>query len=629
MPQRGGSRPFIKDLVPEVTSPDTMDAQMKFILVSGHGETNTRQLMIVPENTFVMFLGQSAFVRGILSNLDLVSRLISPLGYKGSNARRERAHDMFKTFITGESDSLKFYRGAAIYCPGDLLPDTRVNFKSGLQPVWSKGVYTLPVADIEYPIFIEMKNPVYTIVELLKNDIAEPTYIEAQLKPEKREEFHSFFKLDYTDWLKRYHTLTPIGDFFKDPGAIAHIFDEVFYADRTGNLAAAANIPQTGGFLSEFIANFKSAKPYRFFIFTGCRGPIMPAGVQDLEFGEGLNTAEPINFPPQMGEVSLRKFQRRASLSSKCATETGKPAMNLIAVRNAYFKLLYARDFEKLLKAPENTVMANVVGYLRDHFFSGEHFQFSSSIHLPVFAILLTYAYMDDATAAALPEYGVLLGEIRESFGEFTRLLRREAPFPTKGLTIEQILLRYSGIDELIQPFLSNPAAIDRATKGEKALYRPIYEREVAAFRKEIDDVIRKGREGVESLRGNIGELLENLAAFWKAITPEQMEGFHDALGRLEPMYMGMYRGLHDIIEMDQERVFFKYRFLKQRDKEYRTKDSMDLIEEIDSLPGLLKPLRDLAVTVSGLMAGIKAPAAVSAGGGARRRRTRRLRRRN
>lgn len=80
------------------------------------------------------------------------------------------------------------------------------------------------------------------------------------------------------------------------------------------------------------------------------------------------------------------------------------------------------------------------------------------------------------------------------------------------------------------------------------------------------------------------------------------------------------FRWVQDTIEAEQERVFFAYRFLKQRDKDYRMEDSMNLIEALDSWPKLVKPLEALLHSVG---------AGWQAGGGKSKRRniTRRLRR--
>lgn len=630
--QRGGSCPFIKDLVPGIISPDTMDALMEFLLVSGHGATDPKRLMVVPENTFVMFLGQSAFMREIWDRAEQFSRLVSARGYipevqaiKADNAammkrwaaaQEQRKADLYKSFITGESEEFKFYKGATIYCPGDILPETRISFHSGVQNVWNKGVYSLPVSNNEYTNFTEWTNPVFTLVELIQNGVAEPAFIEARLKPEKREEFRGFLNETYESWLKRYPKTTYLSEFFEKPEELEHIFDEIFYTEREGNLAAAAKIPVGGEPLSELLGKFPAGKkPYRVFIVTSCRGPLHVAGQADVEFGHELQGLGAANFPPQLSAVAQRKFLRRASISSKCATDQGKPAMNLLALRKSFYRFVTTPDVGKFLGAEP---IGAIVSYLQVHFFVGPDLQFPSHIPVQILAILLAYAYMNELPE--IPAFKALVEEIRDSFGEFTRLLRREAPFPTKGMTIEQILLKYADLDDLAPPFLSNAAAIQRSIRGEKEMYKPKYAKEVAAFQKEMDAVLKKGRDGLEILEEGAKESAENGKGVLKTLDASQIPEFQRQLEGVIMRLKDSFRWVQDTIEAEQERVFFAYRFLKQRDKDYRMEDSMNLIEALDSWPKLVKPLEALLHSVG---------AGWQAGGGKSKRRniTRRLRR--
>lgn len=628
--QQGGSRPFIKDLVPGIISPDTMDAQMEFLLVSGHGATDPKRLMVIPENTFVMFLGQSAFMREIWDKAEQFSRLVSARGYipevqaiktndaatmkRWAAAQEQRKGDLYKSFITGESEEFKFYRGATIYCPGDILPETRISFHSGVQNVWNKGVYSLPVSNNEYTNFTEWTNPIFTLVELIQNKVAEPALIEARLKPEKRDEFRGFLNETYESWLKRYPKTTYLSEFFDKPEEFEDIFDEIFYTEREGNLAVAAKIPIGGEPLSELLGKFPGGKkPYRVFIVTSCRGPLHVAGQADVEFGHELQGLGAANFPPQLSAVAQRKFMRRASISSKCATDQGKPAMNLMGLRNSFYRLVTTPDIGKYISAEP---IAAIVSYLQAHFFVGPLLQFPAYIPVQILAILLAYAYMNELPE--IPAFKALVEEIRDSFGEFTRLLRREAPFPTKGLTIEQILLKYADLDDLAPPFLSNSAAIQRSIRGEKEIYRPKYAKEVAAFQKEIDVVLKKGQDGLEVLEKGLKELVENAKVFLKTVGAADIPELQRQLEVISMRFKDNFRGLQDTIEAEQERVFFAYRFLKQRDKDYRMEDSMNLIDALDSWPKLVKPLE-------ALLQSVRAGAGRQAGGGKRRNTTRRL----
>ncbi len=636
MPQRGGSRRFIQDLVPGVRSPDTMDAQMEFFLVSGHGVTETRRLMVVPDYTFVMFLGESAFIRSVVSDLEKIGKLISPMGYMedGPKAKgvavEERNTELFKSFITGESKLLKFYPGASIYCPGDILPDTHVSFLSGKQAVWSKGVFSLPVTDKEYETLSKIPNNLYELAQSVKDGLA-PNDLLSKLKNEKREEFMQMTTMrNYKEWQDTFgrRGSNELSDYFNDVDTIWDFFDTYTYFFREANLAKMLGVPITGEFLSELVSKVVGdGKPYRFFIFTGCRGPILPPGQDDFQYGYELSGRAPANFPANMSGLPLRKFQRRASLSSKCATDSGKPAMNLVEVRNKFFTVAHSQKFKKIIDDPENAAAASLFQFLKDYFFIGPRYMYPTYIPTTLFAILLTYAFMEGLPA--LPELDALIEAIRESFGEFARLLRREAPFPTNGLTLEQVLLRYIGLEGLVTPGITKFVNMGKAIRGEEAHHRSKYARKVAAFRAAIDDMLRR----VEMAFGVYSETYQT---FMKSVREEIMgkvgiQNIHKTKEELEKGYIRFLdegAKIRDALKTERAKLSLQYNFLELDEQSYRSDDFAKLVKEINGIPELLRPLRELVDMASraAAVAAAVAPPAVAARGG--RRRTRRLRKR-
>lgn len=616
--QKGGSRPFIKDLVPEVTSPDTMEAKMEYFLVSGHGMTNPELFMVVPENTFVMFLGQSAFLREIWDRPEQLSRLVSARGYipdvkvikrnddammkRWSSAQEQRKADLYKSFITGESEEFKFYKGATIYCPGDLLPDTRIDFSSGSQNVWNKGVYSLPVLNDEFANFTEWTNPVFTLVELIQTGVAEPSFIESRLKPGKRDEFLGFYRETYESWLQRYPLLTPLSEFFDRPEELNRIFDEMFYKERRGNLAVKAGIPIGGDLLSEMLGKFPSEKPYRLFIITSCRAPMNVEGRTEANFGVRFQGLPPTNFPLDLTAVAQRRFMRRASISSKCAIDQGKPAMNLNALRAAFLEFVKTPEIGKVMGTFGHGPMSAIITYLQVHFFTGPHLEFPAYIPLQIVAILLAYAYMNELPE--VPAFRALIEEIRDTFGEFTRLLRREASFSTKGLSVEQILLKYADLDIVVSPILTNEVAIQRSIRGEKEMYKPRYAKEVVAFQKEMDAVLKKGQDGFKVIKKGIEEVVESGNDLLKTLAAVEIPQLKIHIEDLEVKFKEGFLFLRDTFETEQEQVFFNYVFLKEADKSYRMEDSMNLIDAFKSWPKLVKPMRALLRSVETKMSG-------------------------
>ncbi len=647
--QTGGSRPFIRDLVPGVISTDTMDAQMDFLLVSGHGVTDTRQLMVVPENTFLMFVGESAFVRPINEAVGLLP-LLNAHAYnpawsepapntenfrkKLAAAEVQRKEDMFKTFITGESNVFKFYKGAAIYCPGDVLPDTQVYFKSGLQYIWNKGIYSLPIRETELWNFTAWTNPVYELAQLVSKGELHMDFITTQLKLGKRAEFESFAAMPYTEFLKKYNRTGEdlMEEFFVAPHAFAPFFDNRLYS-KPGNLALDAKIPVQGIYLSEIFTKIHSAKPYRFFIFTGCRGPILPEGSpQNLTYGFELRGALPANFPPQLSAAPLRKLQRRYSVSSKCVTERGAPAMNLVAIRNVYFQMIHTPNFAATIRQPGFESVSNIVTFLQMHFFSGAHMEYSQTIPAPILGILLAYAYTDIPVEAerALPAFKALVETIQDSFADFTRLLRREAPFNTKGKTIEEIVLEYSGLDPTTASTKGFPEMAAASIRGEERRYESLYKREVAAFHKEIDDVIQRNRAEIDAFESGVSDLVLRTKELMKN-TPD--EKFGQMLAFIEPIFATMFKfskSIGDTFETEEAEVVYKYRFLKPKDVIYSLDETEKLKEKAGTLASKVKPLEDLLKKIVDKAAAVVAaagPGPMSEGGGKRRgNQTRRLR---
>lgn len=139
--QRGGSRRYIA--LPEVTDPASMLANVDIQFVVSHGEHDLSRYLIVPENTFIYYVGKSGDTVAIT---DLLQYL-----------HKQTPERMFSHYFSAdEPKSLGPYPDAHVYVPGDILPmsqhvffDDPISFE--MNYTWPKGLY-------EYPFSNEFKS---------------------------------------------------------------------------------------------------------------------------------------------------------------------------------------------------------------------------------------------------------------------------------------------------------------------------------------------------------------------------------------------------------------------------------------------------------------------------------------
>lgn len=333
MPQRGGGKQYIGDLAPEVTSPDTLSANCDFLYVSGHGVTNLDGWMVVPENTFIVFIGFSGFITKVAHKAEWLIHDKTTEGYfKG----------MYDTYFRegGSNAKQKPYADQHVYVPGDLLPITTINFKSGIQNRWDKGIFECPVRDPSvFDIEAPENNLVYYLGEFLRKrnseDIIEGNAIIELSKP-KRPAWDTFVALSKTDKLKfleQNPEKKELSEWFEMPSKIQYLVD-VQFKSNPDNLWRRL---QDGAVLSHMLTDVTRRKRYNFIIVSSCRPPVNSL-VTDYgrwfkrdELKAILSAKDPRNLPEAVN--TRRRFARRASFSVKpsdeiCAT-TDDPPMNL------------------------------------------------------------------------------------------------------------------------------------------------------------------------------------------------------------------------------------------------------------------------------------------------------------
>ena len=615
MPQHGGSRPFIQDLVSGVTSPDTMDAKIDFYLVSAHGGTNLKRLMIVPDNTFVVFLGQSGFIRDLLRNLKTYLKILSPMGYLPPNLKISRSDPasmevwkeatvtwrtaFYENYITGKSTSLHLYPKAAVYCPGDILPDTELTFESGPQDVWYKGVYSLPVKPADVRNFTLERPALYFVADFFKTGRISPDFLDnvCRLKPKKKGDFYTLVFLDDAMREKAYGADPKVEDYFDEPAQIERVLDiELFYTVPE-NLAKRA--PLKGAYLSDVIyetGGGAAAKPYRVFLFTGCRGLQVNDAFFEPEKYEG---AEPLEIPANLEGASLRRTMRRFSLSSKCGLGK-KPALSFFGIRQRLVDLLRDDAAMATLKERGFVKIALVAQSLQNFIQVRSGMRFQASVESFQLAFLLGGAY-EKIPADAPAKARALIEEIREMFGEFTTRLRREGPASNEK-TIAELLLERLGVGIIASASANSKRRVE-ALEEEREIIGRVERADSAEFRAAMDGILKKYKGAFAAYKEATKKYAaESEERFHKSVVRARTEAnserdetaLREAVEK-EILHFGRLGGtIASEFEREQTELFYKFRLLPQAEKDYRMADSMDLMDALDGVRRWLKPLKGL-----------------------------------
>ncbi len=593
--------PFLKkDAVPGITSPETMIDSVDFFLVSSHGGTNLKRLMIVPENTFLVFLGQSGFIRNILDDTKRYIQLMNPIGYLPpgialrrtdpvyKNAEKEWSKALYENYFEGTSKSLQFYPNAMIYGPGDILPDTELEFASGVeQEIWHKGVYSLPIAPAEVRNFTLERPILYLLADLYREGRITPYFINemSKLKAAKRGDFYAMVFLDDAARRAAYGSEPRVKDYFDDTTHIEAFIDvELFYRVE-GNLASGA--PLNGAYLSDTLYETKSAKPYRFFFFTGCRG---------LQYGDEFKNvnayrgAEPRNITANVQGAALRRTMRRFSLSSKCSIGK-KPPMNFGRIREKFVAVLAdSATLERVAAMRLQNVVA-LMQFMANFFDRARKFTYVSYVDAYNLAYLLNFAYerIPAEIAREVPKVAEFLEEIRDTFSEFMARLRRNANGNSHGKSPGEFLLERMGYEPSIVSALfpiSNAHRRQAAIEGEAEIQESM-------FQKGTDEIFKKYGDSYAAFRDSIKEYVNATKKKLEALRKE--DDGSELRQDVEANYLH-YKRLGEVIRSEFERehtdLFFVFGHLNERQKEYRMADGMELMEQTDEFKNLLKPLQ-------------------------------------
>lgn len=342
----GGSVPTLGAAqTPLITDAATLDAKMDFYWISGHGTTDLSSLMIVPENTFLFFLGASGLDRIIgLKTFPAMKQLLETFGPDTATDAQKRSawsQKLYDEFFAGTSADFKLYPKASIYVPGDILPNTIVNFQSGFQYMWLKGLFQLPLDEGKSREFM-LEDPLdlyLALVVKLHRDgvISDDVWAKSKVKTDKQAQVARWLTMDDPALRAEFgkqsfqnlvsnSSREELLNYFENPDVFPPITDPYLTADVTNLMEE--DVMETS--IEEIMKKQQSDKPYRFFIFSACRGPTDHAAMYQEKPMLAANPAL-VNSPAFSVQ---RQLARRYSFSAKqqCDT-TGQPILNLDAVR--------------------------------------------------------------------------------------------------------------------------------------------------------------------------------------------------------------------------------------------------------------------------------------------------------
>jgi hypothetical protein len=334
--QRGGAMKTIKSLLPdEVNSPEKLDEQMEFNLIAGHGITLTKSIMIVPENTFIIFMGPSGFI--------LYAAHIREALLTGWGNRQQYMETMYKEFVTGETHS-RPYPGALVYTPGDVMHNMRISFDNTYsdETFFRTGVYPLPVTDVKE---FGGESDIFKIPFLVNLVKTHPTKMRPIVTKKLKSEMEPTWKrlLDSDDANNAYlllsngnESLKKLETWFEDPHDIQTIINKYAIDNSHGNRFKSLTKRKLSALLKD-LGSGSGRKKYKFYIVSSCRP-------DDLDYGLTAETAErgqvPKYFGPITNVLQSRRQLRRTSFSLKgedvvCPLGPGVRPMNLARLKGA------------------------------------------------------------------------------------------------------------------------------------------------------------------------------------------------------------------------------------------------------------------------------------------------------
>lgn len=329
--QRGGAKFTIGELTPDIGSPAALEQKCQFFYVSGHGQTDLRGWFIVPEHTFIIYIGFSGFSTKVAHKAEWLLHAAT---------RNDYFKGMFDTYFHESIENAKSrpYANQHVYIPGDLLPITMINFESGLQNHWEKGVFECPVKD---PNVFDVEVPENNLVYVLSTSLDAPGARDViGIANPRQPEWDTFVSLSNDkklQFLKDNRDKQKVNVWFEKPSLLNGLTDVIFQSSPE-NLFKRYYPTQRATTLPTITSMVKGGpKKYKFFIVSSCRPPINFLNEvsnfwqSENKMKEVIGLPNPRNLPEEIN--ARRTLARRASFSAKpleevCAT-TDDPPMNL------------------------------------------------------------------------------------------------------------------------------------------------------------------------------------------------------------------------------------------------------------------------------------------------------------
>jgi hypothetical protein len=420
--QTGGAMKKIGSLTPTITSPETMAAQCQFQTIFSHGSTIMNSLMIVPNNTFILFAGASGydfFLEKLNEKLVLLNKFPNIEAYY---------KNLYDTFFSPEDIAARntTYPDAHVYTPGDILHNINLTFESHFsQPtVFFYGYHSLPIIDPPTGPGGSLADPhthrtIYTpftsYIPLVSTAVARGLVSgdiirRANVKPEVKKQWEKLIKTpDYEtarQELLLLRTANPnvfeLSYWFQYPQHLMDNFIHKYEISHPNNkLGRSLPIPRKIS-LSDFLeyapnAKIGSTKQYRFIIVTTCRSPdVIIGGLHDPSTSNNFNLYQALP-PSQLTLASpTQKLARRMSFSSKqpaevCPVGVGSAPMNLASVKRAmedivpFIKEYSGRELEFLRLIYESFFQIKNTQKVKILKKKGDLLSYDTSVHIGTF----------------------------------------------------------------------------------------------------------------------------------------------------------------------------------------------------------------------------------------------------
>lgn len=350
---RGGAVTVLKHLQMEIPNAQRFNEAFDLFYLSAHGATDFSSITIVPEHTFVVFLGISGFIRYVgihefpnflnLMNpefIDISEGSSRPEG--GSTTQQEEYYQrIYDNYITGRTDEYVPYEHSMIYVPGDILPNSEFTFTSDTKAFWAKGLYKLPVsvetAQKLEPQYDENQYIIRVMDLYTRGEIAQTKLDEAQVLPERRDDLMALMVLATSKERIDYLTMSygprqwQIFNWFSHPEVLQDSVDleqfdkgESIYKDMVGfgdNIGEDITVKDLKIELSTLLGQLPTygTKQYKLLIIGSCRGPIGVRSAYEDALDKILESRyiAPVagNLPRKVEPV--RRLARQFSFSAK------------------------------------------------------------------------------------------------------------------------------------------------------------------------------------------------------------------------------------------------------------------------------------------------------------------------